>query len=203
MAQHAIDYSPRNASPALHRIDPSEVRLPTAEELRARRDRLFCGNSPATKPASVPTEQTVDVSPVVEPQKSGDSPEKLLSDDTAESEQGKIPEIKEGLIRMVNVVSLYKCVFSSLDASRRRKISDIIGHVAKERDVPVHDMLGDSRVNYITRARQEAFYTIAHERPDVGYSEIGRRMGGKDHTTVTHGIRAHAARNGLPPLVRP
>lgn len=58
MAQHAINYSPRNSSQALHRIEPSEIRIPSTEELRERRARLFgrktvVEDAPIVKPVAV------------------------------------------------------------------------------------------------------------------------------------------------------
>lgn len=44
--QTAISYSTRAGAPSLKVIDPSEVRIPSLEELRARRDRLWFGISP-------------------------------------------------------------------------------------------------------------------------------------------------------------
>jgi chromosomal replication initiation ATPase DnaA len=31
-------------------------------------------------------------------------------------------------------------------------------------------------------------------KPSISWPEMGRLFGGRDHTTVLHGVRAHAAR---------
>lgn len=73
----------------------------------------------------------------------------------------------------------------------------IVEEVAEQHGVVVDDLFGPSRKHPIVFHRMEAMYRIADETP-LSLPEIGRKLGGKDHTTVLHGIRSHAARHGLP-----
>jgi len=69
----------------------------------------------------------------------------------------------------------------------------IKAEVAKKHSVTLKEMDGPFRNRHIVRARQEACYRMKTETT-MSYPEIGRRMGGIDHTTVIHGYRKHAAR---------
>jgi hypothetical protein len=63
--------------------------------------------------------------------------------------------------------------------------------VARDHQISVTEMLGKSREKRLVLARQE----LMHELSGLGFglSAIGRRMN-LDHTTVLHGLRAHAKR---------
>ena len=76
----------------------------------------------------------------------------------------------------------------------------ILQEVADKHGITVKDMKGDCRKNKFSRARQEAAYIIK-DRLGMSLPKIGRILGNKDHTTVLHGIRKHAFRNNLPPLI--
>lgn len=62
------------------------------------------------------------------------------------------------------------------------------------------DILGsDTNRTHIIPLRQEAMYrlramTDPTGRPLYSYPSIGARLGGRDHTTVMHGVRAHHRR---------
>lgn len=68
----------------------------------------------------------------------------------------------------------------------------IIEQVASKHKVTLAEMKGQGRNQRYVKARQEAFYRI---RKECGYSlpEIGQLFGGRDHTTILHGIRRHEA----------
>ena len=76
----------------------------------------------------------------------------------------------------------------------------ILQEVADKHGITVKDMKGRCRKNKFSRARQEAAYIIK-ERLGMSLPKIGRILGNKDHTTILHGIRKHAFRNNLPPLI--
>jgi len=68
----------------------------------------------------------------------------------------------------------------------------ILYDVATRHNMTVAEMIGkDRRPRYI-RARQEAMYLLRHA--GYSYPQIGRFVGGRDHTTALHGERKHAAR---------
>lgn len=65
--------------------------------------------------------------------------------------------------------------------------------VAERHGVSVDELRGPQLRRQVTRARQEAMALI-YATGRFSNSQIGRFMGGRDHTTVLHGRRSHAAR---------
>ncbi len=66
----------------------------------------------------------------------------------------------------------------------------IIEIVAKHAEVTVADIKGRSRHTENVRARQLAGKLMRHWRPDLSYPQIGRILGGRDHSTIIHGCEA-------------
>jgi len=60
--------------------------------------------------------------------------------------------------------------------------------VAAEFGISVHDMRSARRTNNITLPRWVAMY-LCQQLMEWSFPQIGRHFGGKDHTTVIHGIR--------------
>jgi len=81
--------------------------------------------------------------------------------------------------------------------TRAVRVSDIVRSTAAAHRVRVTDILCSSRNRRIVYPRHEAMYRAAVET-HASYPQIGRDLGGRDHSTVIHGIRQHAKRNGLP-----
>ena len=79
----------------------------------------------------------------------------------------------------------------------RTSVADIVRETAAKHGLSVADILGQSRSRPIAWPRQEAMYRIFTESPHISYPEAGRRLGGRDHTTVIHGVKAHCRRNGI------
>jgi chromosomal replication initiator protein len=73
-------------------------------------------------------------------------------------------------------------------AESATRIRHIVQLVASFYRVSVHDIRSDRRTSELIRARHAAFY-LAKVITQRSYPEIGRRMGGRDHTTVLHGVR--------------
>jgi len=69
----------------------------------------------------------------------------------------------------------------------------IAREVAAKHLVSMMDLLSPRRDREVVRARHEAFWRCKHETT-MSLPEIGRRFGGRDHTTVLHGIRKHEER---------
>jgi chromosomal replication initiator protein len=61
--------------------------------------------------------------------------------------------------------------------------------VATHFGVPVEEMKSPSRKRDYTRPRQVAMF-FAREIGHKSYPNIGHMFGGRDHTTVIHGVRA-------------
>lgn len=74
----------------------------------------------------------------------------------------------------------------------------IVREVSRKHGVSIIDILSTRRCREYVEARYEAMYRMRHETT-MSYPQIGRRLGGRDHTTVLHGVREHARRNGLTP----
>ncbi|MHA1158045.1 MAG: chromosomal replication initiator protein DnaA [Alphaproteobacteria bacterium] len=71
---------------------------------------------------------------------------------------------------------------------RRVKIEDIQRVVARHFNVSKADLLSSRRTRTIVRPRQIAMY-LAKMLTPRSLPEIGRRFGGRDHTTVLHAVR--------------
>ncbi len=55
-------------------------------------------------------------------------------------------------------------------------------------NIRLSDMIGPKRLRSYARPRQVAMY-LAKQLTNRSLPEIGRRFGGRDHTTVMHGVR--------------
>jgi hypothetical protein len=73
------------------------------------------------------------------------------------------------------------------------KWKSILAEVCEKHGIDWLDLASDRRSTPIVRARHEAMYRMRHETT-MSLPAIGRKMGGRDHTTVLHGVRKHAER---------
>lgn len=71
---------------------------------------------------------------------------------------------------------------------KRVRVEDIQRVVARHYNVPRTDLLSNRRTRMIVRPRQVAMY-LAKMMTPRSLPEIGRRFGGRDHTTVLHAVR--------------
>ena len=71
---------------------------------------------------------------------------------------------------------------------KRVKIEDIQRIVARQYNVSRADLLSSRRTANVVRPRQIAMY-LAKTLTLRSLPEIGRRFGGRDHTTVLHAVR--------------
>jgi len=71
---------------------------------------------------------------------------------------------------------------------RRISIEDIQKHVATHYNIKVSDMHSARRSRAVARPRQVAMY-LAKKLTSKSLPEIGRKFGGKDHTTVMHAVK--------------
>ena len=72
--------------------------------------------------------------------------------------------------------------------TKRVRIEDIQKIVARQFNVSRTDLLSSRRTRIIVRPRQVAMY-LAKMMTPRSLPEIGRRFGGRDHTTVLHAVR--------------
>jgi hypothetical protein len=71
---------------------------------------------------------------------------------------------------------------------RPPRLIDILCATAARYDMPVNDILSERRNHRIALARHAGMY-LARELTLKTFPEIGRAFGGRDHTTVLHGVR--------------
>ncbi len=71
---------------------------------------------------------------------------------------------------------------------RRLTVEDIQKHVAAHYNIKMSDMHSARRSRVVARPRQVAMY-LAKKMTSKSLPEIGRRFGGKDHTTVMHAVK--------------
>jgi chromosomal replication initiator protein len=71
---------------------------------------------------------------------------------------------------------------------KRVRVEDIQRIVSRHFNVPRSDLLSNRRTRTIVRPRQVAMY-LAKTLTPRSLPEIGRRFGGRDHTTVLHAVR--------------
>ena len=72
--------------------------------------------------------------------------------------------------------------------ARKVRIEDILKIVSRHFKVPRTDLLSSRRSRDVVRPRQIAMY-LAKSLTSRSLPEIGRRFGGRDHTTVLHSVR--------------
>ncbi|MCU0801201.1 MAG: chromosomal replication initiator protein DnaA [Rhodobacteraceae bacterium] len=91
--------------------------------------------------------------------------------------------------RPISMELTQDCLSDILRASDRKvTIEEIQRRVAEHYNVRLSDIVGPKRLRTIARPRQIAMY-LAKQMTPRSLPEIGRRFGGRDHTTIMHGIR--------------
>jgi len=81
------------------------------------------------------------------------------------------------------------CLADILRASDRKiTVEEIQRKVSDHYNIRLSDLIGPKRVRTLARPRQIAMY-LAKSMTNRSLPEIGRRFGGRDHTTVMHGVR--------------
>ena len=82
-----------------------------------------------------------------------------------------------------------ECLADILRASDKKiTVEEIQRKVAEHYNIRMSDLIGPKRVRTFARPRQVAMY-LAKTLTPRSLPEIGRRFGGRDHTTVIHGVR--------------
>ena len=81
------------------------------------------------------------------------------------------------------------CLADVLRASERKiTVEEIQRKVSDHYNIRLSDMIGPKRLRSYARPRQVAMY-LCKQLTTRSLPEIGRRFGGRDHTTVMHGVR--------------
>ncbi|MCL4187780.1 MAG: chromosomal replication initiator protein DnaA [Rhodobacteraceae bacterium] len=91
--------------------------------------------------------------------------------------------------REITIELAQDCLADMLRSLNRRiTIEEIQKKVAEHYNVRFADLIGPKRVRTLARPRQVAMY-LCKELTSRSLPEIGRRFGGRDHTTIMHGVR--------------
>jgi chromosomal replication initiator protein len=81
------------------------------------------------------------------------------------------------------------CLADILRSSERKiTVEEIQRKVSEHYNIRLSDMIGPKRLRSYARPRQVAMY-LCKQLTSRSLPEIGRRFGGRDHTTVMHGVR--------------
>lgn len=84
----------------------------------------------------------------------------------------------------------------------KRRSDTIIKECCEKYEISIQELRSKRRKKKLVHARQEVMYWLYAET-SLTLPMIGKRLGGRDHTTVLHGLRQHAKRTGSPHLVKP
>jgi len=91
--------------------------------------------------------------------------------------------------REINMELTQDCLSDVLRASERKiTVEEIQRKVSDHYNIRLSDMIGPKRLRSYARPRQMAMY-LCKQMTSRSLPEIGRRFGGRDHTTVMHGVR--------------
>jgi chromosomal replication initiator protein len=91
--------------------------------------------------------------------------------------------------RKIDLDMTQECLADILRASERKvTIDEIIRKVAEHYNLRLSDLLSARRARAVARPRQVAMY-LAKTLTSKSLPDIGRRFGGRDHTTVIHAVR--------------
>ncbi|MFT6090221.1 chromosomal replication initiator protein DnaA [Sulfitobacter sp.] len=91
--------------------------------------------------------------------------------------------------REINMDLTQDCLADVLRASERKiSIEEIQRKVSDHYNIRLSDMVGPKRLRSYARPRQVAMY-LSKKLTSRSLPEIGRRFGGRDHTTVMHGVK--------------
>lgn len=81
-------------------------------------------------------------------------------------------------------------------------VAQLVQYASRIYGVPVDLMLGKNKTARVARARQWVMYhAVAIGKLSV--TDIGKRLGGRHHSTVIHGARQHAWRHNLTHVCQP
>ena len=91
--------------------------------------------------------------------------------------------------RKVDLNMAQECLVDILRASERKvTIDEIMRKVSDHYNIRMADLLGPRRARAVSRPRQVAMF-LSKSLTTKSLPEIGRRFGGRDHTTVIHAVK--------------
>ena len=84
---------------------------------------------------------------------------------------------------------LYTWLLNADYNSDKPSCAAIIEFNARKHGLTVDDIKGNSRFRNVVAARYDAIVDLHLKRPDLSLPEMGRLIGGRDHTTILHALR--------------
>ncbi len=91
--------------------------------------------------------------------------------------------------REIDMELTQDCLADVLRASERKTtVEEIQRKVSEYYNIRLSDIIGPKRLRAYARPRQVAMY-LSKQLTSRSLPEIGRRFGGRDHTTVMHGVK--------------
>jgi chromosomal replication initiator protein len=91
--------------------------------------------------------------------------------------------------REIDMTLAQECLTDVLRQSERQtSVDEIQRKVSDHYNIRLSDLVGPKRVRTFARPRQVAMYLCKH-LTQRSLPEIGRKFGGRDHTTIMHGIK--------------
>lgn len=116
----------------------------------------------------------------------------------AEGVKTNIRELEAKLLQTVTnarslgkelTVEIAQSIIGQIDKTQQSRITPtiIIREVAKYYGISMKDLKGDRRLKTMVLPRQVCMYYL-REISELGYQAIGELLGGRDHSTILHGI---------------
>ena len=98
--------------------------------------------------------------------------------------------VSGGRLSALTVEDTQKLLGAALRGGPERRITvdEIQKTVSEHFNLKQADLLSERRTRSVARPRQIAMY-LCKQHTTRSYPDIGRRFGGRDHTTVLHGVR--------------
>jgi chromosomal replication initiator protein len=121
-------------------------------------------------------------------------------DGTASNLFGALFELCETKRKTLNDAACAEQLLSAR-AARRPTLAAIVSTVARYQNVPQSQLKSSSRRQSVVFARGIVAY-LARELAGASYDEIGRILGGRDHTTIIHNYRKIAAEREREPQTK-
>ena len=81
----------------------------------------------------------------------------------------------------------------------KRPAAPLLAEICEKHALHLSDIRSKCRGKHLIPARFEACYRLRAEC-HLSWGQIGRMLGGRDHSSAWHGAKMHALRNGLPEL---
>lgn len=162
----------QNASSVLYRPAATTSQARLASEHRSRMKKLWS--------RAAPTEVYEQPQPQVETAAPEPQPEVAPIDAWVERQKSLFPPLP--------AKPLWFSIEAELGAKPTPSIAAIQRTVSRCFDVSVDDMVSARRMDRITLPRHVAFYLI-RKMTLRSLPEIGRKFGGRDHSSILHGVR--------------